>query len=119
MLFNIGDLIIYSAHGICKIDDICEKTVLGVTRPYYVLHPIENKSELIISTPVHNDKVVMLELVDKVEAIEILESFKEKGIQWIEKPNARHSTYSDMINTGDRKRDRKHCKYAHAKRNGT
>ncbi|MBS4197922.1 CarD family transcriptional regulator [Lederbergia citri] len=102
-MFNIGDLVVYSAHGICKIDDICERTVLGITRPYYVLHPIENNSELTISTPVNNDKVVMQEIIDKEEAINILESFKHTGIQWIDKPNMRYSTYSDIINTGDRK----------------
>ncbi|MDQ6596090.1 CarD family transcriptional regulator [Bacillus salipaludis] len=41
-MFNIGDLIIYSGHGICRVDDICEKTVSGITRTYYVLHPMEN-----------------------------------------------------------------------------
>ena len=102
-MFNIGDLVIYSAHGICKVDDICEKTVMGITRPYYVLHPIDNKNDLSISTPVDNDKVVMLELIDKGEAVEILESFKNAGIPWIDKPNMRHSTYFDRINTGDRK----------------
>ena len=64
-MFEIGDLIIYSAHGICKIDDICERTVSGVTRSYYVLHPMENYTQLTIRTPVNNDKVVMLSLLKK------------------------------------------------------
>ncbi|MBA9028747.1 MULTISPECIES: CarD family transcriptional regulator [Bacillaceae] len=102
-MFNIGDLIIYSAHGICKIDDICEKTVSGITRPYYVLHPIENNHQLTISTPINNDKVVMLELIHQEDADEILESFKNTGIKWIDKPNIRHDIYFDLVNTGDRK----------------
>lgn len=102
-MFNIGDLIIYSAHGICKIDDICEKTVLGITRTYYILHPMENNHHLTISTPVNNDKVVMLELIHKEEAKEILESFKYLGIKWNDKPNIRLNLYSDIVNTGNRK----------------
>ena len=35
MMFNIGDMIIYSAHGVSKIDNICEKTFANVTRNYY------------------------------------------------------------------------------------
>ncbi|WP_235824888.1 CarD family transcriptional regulator [Bacillus salipaludis] len=62
-MFNIGDLIIYSGHGICRVDNICEKTVSGITRTYYVLHPMENNHQLIISTPVNDDKVVMLEII--------------------------------------------------------
>ena len=31
-MYNIGDLMIYSAHGICRVDDICEKTISGITK---------------------------------------------------------------------------------------
>ena len=62
-MFNVGDLIIYSTHGICQIDEVCEKTVLGVSRHYYVLHPLED-AKLTISTPVDNDKVVMMKVVN-------------------------------------------------------
>jgi CarD family transcriptional regulator len=73
-VYNIGDLIIYSAHGICKIDDICEKNISGSTRMYYVLHPVENSKHLSISIPVDNNKVIMLDMLKKEEAHEILES---------------------------------------------
>lgn len=102
-MHNIGDLIIYSSHGICKIDDICEKTVSGSTRMYYVLHPMENSKHLTISIPVNNDKVIMLDLLKKEEAHEILESFKGPGIKWNDKPNIRYSLYNNIVNTGDRK----------------
>ncbi|WP_242222200.1 CarD family transcriptional regulator [Bacillus cereus group sp. BfR-BA-01380] len=103
-MFTIGDLIIYSTHGICRVDDICEKTVSGITRPYYVLHPMENNHQLTISTPVNNDKVVMLALIHQEEANEILESFRYPGIKWDDNHNIRFKLYSDIINTGDRKK---------------
>jgi len=102
-MFNIGDLVIYSAHGICKIDDICEKTVSGMTRTYYELHPMDNNHQLKISVPVNNDKVVILELLHQEEALEILDSFKYPGIEWNDKPKIRYSLYSEIVNTGDRK----------------
>ena len=40
-MFNVGDIIIHSAHGLCEIDDICEKTYGDTTRTYYVLHPLK------------------------------------------------------------------------------
>ena len=100
-MYKTGDLIIYSAHGICQIDDICEKTVLGVTKPYYVLHPIEDK-KLSISIPVENDSIVMLELIHKEEAKKIIDSFKNPGINWIENNNQRFQEYSQIINSGNR-----------------
>ena len=100
-MFQVGDLIIYSLHGICHIDEICEKTILGVTRKYYILHPLEDP-QLIISTPVNNDQGVMLGMMNQDEAEEILESFKLPGIQWIEKVHDRSKAYSGIIKTGDR-----------------
>ncbi|WP_419887859.1 CarD family transcriptional regulator [Neobacillus niacini] len=102
-MYHIGDLVIYSAHGICKINDICDKTVSGITRSYYVLHPMENKHHLTISIPVHNDKVTILDLIQKEEAYEILESFKYPGVEWVDKPNLRLQLYSEILNTGERK----------------
>ncbi|HEY2420003.1 MAG TPA: CarD family transcriptional regulator, partial [Neobacillus sp.] len=61
-MLNIGELIIYSGHGICKVDDICDKTYLGNTKTYYVLHPLVNSHQLTISTPVDNEKVTMTRL---------------------------------------------------------
>ncbi|MEH7306801.1 CarD family transcriptional regulator [Neobacillus drentensis] len=54
-MFNNGDLVIYSAHGICKIDDICEKTIAGMTKTYYELHPLDHNHQLTISVPVLKD----------------------------------------------------------------
>ncbi|UJF27479.1 CarD family transcriptional regulator [Planococcus sp. 107-1] len=102
-MFNIGDQIIYSAHGICRIDDICEETVSGVTKTYYKLHPLENSQRVTISTPIDNDKVLMLDLLDKEEATELLETFSEPGIEWNDNANARQNLFSSIIAAGDRK----------------
>jgi CarD family transcriptional regulator len=102
-MYNIGDLVIYSAHGICEINDICDKTVSGISRSYYVLHPMDNKHQLTISIPVNNDKVAILDLIQKEESQEILESFKYPGVEWIDKPNIRLQIYSEILNTGERK----------------
>lgn len=101
-MFNVGDLIVYSAQGICRIDDICEKTYLGITRNCYILHPLQDPN-LKICTPVDNDKVNMLELVDGDEAGEIIESFRLPGIDWIEPWGIRNQVYSKIIKKGNRK----------------
>ncbi|PFO08389.1 CarD family transcriptional regulator [Bacillus sp. AFS076308] len=101
-MFSIGDLIVYSGHGICRIDEICDKTYSGITRAYYVLHPIENSHDLTISTPVDNDKTVILKLMNKEEAEKIVDSFHSAGINWIERPQLRGQVYKDIVKTGNR-----------------
>lgn len=100
-MFNIGDVIVYSEHGLCQIDDICEKTISNVTRQYYVLHPLA-QSNLTISTPIDNDKVVMLKTLEREEAELILESFNQPGIEWIADVKLRSKKYNSMIQTGNR-----------------
>jgi CarD family transcriptional regulator len=101
-MFDIGDVIIYSEHGLCQIDDICEKTIAGVTRTYYILHPLAQEN-LQISTPIDNKKVVMLKTMERDEAEELLYSFKQPGIVWIEDHKKRYHQYQELIQTGDRK----------------
>lgn len=101
-MYSIGDLVIYSSYGICHIDDICEKTFLDVTKSYYIMHPLEN-GKLTISAPVDSNKVTMSSLMDKPEAEEILESFRQEGADWIEIKSQRAAIYSDLVKTGDRR----------------
>lgn len=100
-MHKVGDLIIYKTHGICQVDAICEKTVLGVSRNYYVMHPVEDP-KLTISVPVDKDNVLLQDIVDRGEAEKILECFKQPGMEWIEKNNVRMQKFNEIIRTGDR-----------------
>lgn len=101
-MFKIGDLIIYSAQGICHIDNICEKTYLNMTKDYYVLHPLDNP-KLKISIPVDIDEVMMLSIIDKEDAEKLINSFRLPGIDWIDKNNHRFQVYSNIVKQGNRK----------------
>ncbi|WP_047985935.1 CarD family transcriptional regulator [Ornithinibacillus californiensis] len=100
-MFNIGELVVYSDHGVCKIDSISEKTYGGKTRTYYELHPIED-SKLRINIPVNNVKVNMLKMMNKDQADTILKSFEEPGVEWIEDVKIRNKEYNKLIQSGDR-----------------
>lgn len=100
-MFKIGDTVIYSAHGLCKIDDICEKTIAGVTRTYYVLHPLA-QSNLTISTPVDNKNVIH-EMMGEEEAQDLLQSFKERGVKWIQDVKPRNAKYNQIVKSGNRR----------------
>lgn len=101
-MFKVGDTVVYSVHGLCEIDDISEKTYGKVTRTYYVMHPLEDP-KLTINNPVDSDQAVMLAVMEKEEAEEVLQSFLEPGIAWIEDARLRYRNYSKLVNEGDRK----------------
>jgi CarD family transcriptional regulator len=101
-MFNKGDLVIYSGHGICRVDDICDKTYSGNTRTYYVLHPLENSHQLTISIPIDNQKVNISRLIQSDQAKEILESFHLPGVDWIVNNHNRIQVYNDIVKSGNR-----------------
>lgn len=101
-MLQIGDLIIYQVHGICRVDDICDQTYVGVTRTYYVLHPIENNHNLTVHIPVEKGKALLMKLIDKEEAEKVLQSFHSEGIEWIQRPQQRGHVYTGIVNTGNR-----------------
>src|SRR5690606_18113128 len=100
-MFQIGDLIIYSTHGLCKIEKICEKTLFGATRTYYVVQPLDD-SKLTLSVPVDNRSVYMSKVINKKEAEKMLECFKLPGIPWIERSIERKNKYAEVAKTGKR-----------------
>lgn len=101
-MFRIGDLIVYSVHGLCKIDDIYERTFSGVTQTYYVFHPMDD-STLSISIPVESNKVFLLDTLKKEEAETIIQSFASPGIEWVDDVKQRLKKYNDLVRKGDRK----------------
>lgn len=101
-MFTIGDLVIYSGHGICRIDDICDQTYSGIERTYYIMHPIEDEG-LTIQTPTDNEQALILKMMNQKEAKEVLLIFAKPGVEWIEKNHDRTRTYSDIVKSGDRK----------------
>ncbi len=101
-MFNKGDMMIYSSHGICLVDDICSNKFQGVEKDYYVLHPIADR-KLTISIPVDNQSVTMLELIEEDEAEKIIDSFRKPGRSWIEINNERNQIYAETVKTGNRK----------------
>ncbi|MBL4954823.1 CarD family transcriptional regulator [Neobacillus sp. YIM B02564] len=102
-MFNKGDLIVYSGHGICKIEDICDINIAGNTKAYYVLQPLNNDHQLTIRTPVDNNKVTMSSLMQKDQAEEILDSFQFPGANWIENNHLRIQTYNNIVKSGNRR----------------
>src|SRR5690625_2306575 len=101
-MYQVADLIIYSTHGLCKIEDILEKNISGVSRTYYVMHPIED-AKLTISIPKAIGEKNMHSLMDKQEARIILHSFRSSGIPWVEDARDRHKKYSGIVKAGERR----------------
>lgn len=102
-MYKVGDVVIYSTHGLCSIEDICEQTFNDITKTYYVLQPL-NEPQLIIRTPIDNSKKQLRDIIKKEEALKILHSFTSPGEEWIEQSTHRLRFYLEIIKSGNRQK---------------
>jgi CarD family transcriptional regulator len=65
-MYSVGDLIIYSSTGVCRVEDITERD----GRPYYVLKPLYQVG--IIQCPADSTKVFTRPVISRQEAEELI-----------------------------------------------
>lgn len=100
-MLEVGDLVVYAAHGVCRIVDKCDKSFLGTMNTYYELHPVEDES-LTLSVPVDQASSMLQKIMKPQHAERLIQSFNEPGMEWIEQNTQRSHAYQQMIRNGDR-----------------
>ena len=104
MAVQIGDIILYGANGVCRIDDMrTEKLGLEV-RTYYILKPIRNGSSTIF-VPADNPSLVkqMQPILSSGEIHELLvQVASEKEEEWVSDARARSEHYKGILSGGER-----------------
>ena len=46
-MYSVNETVLYGADGVCTITAIVEKTVLGETRSFYELHPVNRQDAVL------------------------------------------------------------------------
>ena len=101
-MYQRGEVVLYSAHGVCRITDIVRKTMAGETAEYYVLQPIyEEGSTLFL--PTGNEKLTakMRRTPPAEELLTLIRELPDQPSLWLEEESARRDTFRDIIARGD------------------
>lgn len=100
-----GDVISYAATGVCKVEGECEQTVKGQKKRYIVLKPV-HQSNSTLYVPLDNDelKAKFKPLLTGDEIEDIIKEMPEENSLWKESSSERAELYSEIIESGDRKR---------------
>lgn len=99
-MFKVGELAVYPAHGVGRIEAIESKEVSGDTQSFYIMRILDN--DMIIMIPTCNTESVGLRgIIDRKEVSKIYAILKEKEItietqNW----NRRYREYTEKIKTG-------------------
>ena len=100
-ILQIGDLAVYPAHGVGRIESIESRVVNGETHDFYIMKVFENN--MVIMIPIRNIEAVGLrELVSEEDIPSVYEVIKTRPEPTIENQtwNRRHKEYMDKIKTG-------------------
>ena len=99
--FQVGDLAVYPAHGVGRIEAIESKVVNGETHDFYIMKIVENG--MVIMIPTWNVKAVGLrDVISENEIPKIIDVIKSKRESDIDNQtwNRRYREYMDKIKTG-------------------
>ncbi len=99
--FSVGDLAVYPAHGVGRIEAIESRVVNGETHDFYIMKIIENK--MVIMIPTWNvESVGLRDVISENEIPKVFEVMKTKRESNIDNQtwNRRYREYMDKIKTG-------------------
>jgi CarD family transcriptional regulator len=101
-MFSVGELLIYGTSGVCRVDEICSSPFDAAdTRLFYKLTPTPDRANLVIYTPIDNEKVIMRPLMSEADARELLASISEIGIIEVPLEKKRRDIYRELVATAE------------------
>jgi CarD family transcriptional regulator len=100
MIFSVGDLAVYPAHGVGRIESIEAKELYGQNQHFYIMRILENN--MVIMIPTQNaEHVGLREIVREKEVPKIFKILKAKNIEFDNQTwNRRYREYMEKIKTG-------------------
>lgn len=100
-MYNIGDIIIYGEHGICRVAEMGPlKLGGGQERLYYTLRPYY-QPELVIYAPVDNDRVVVRPPLTREQAEQLVSELPQVPALEIPDEKSREALYGQIQHSCD------------------
>ena len=101
-MFQIGNKVIYGAHGVCDIVEQEQRVVDRKTVTYLVLEPAGQGNARYL-VPTHNAAAMgkLRHLLSREELESILQSEEVRADGWIREENQRKQMYRELISSAD------------------
>ena len=104
-MFQVGDRVVYSIHGVCEIKDSEIHKVDGKNVTYLVLEPVGQPGSRYM-VPTHNAVAMgkVKQLLTREELECMMHSEKVHMDCWIQDEATRKQTYRELISSGEREK---------------
>lgn len=102
-MFKVGEVVLYSTSGVCRVSEITEKSFGSFSAKYYVLTPLMQKASTVF-VPTQNDKLTkkMHPILSKNDYESVFSSVKENGFARTQTENERQQKFLEIIESGSR-----------------
>lgn len=100
-MYGIGDVVVYSSNGVCRVDEITNKKIAGEKMEYYVLTPVYAETSTLF-VPIKNDMLVKrMRYVLSQNDIKFALDSADKKPKWINDKNERFEFCRNSISDGN------------------
>lgn len=100
---NIGDVIIYGSHGICKVIGLQDMCMDEKIRPYYVLKPVYQTAATVYVSAISNGrKTEIRPILSADEIFSLVKKISDKDYIWNNDNHKRKELYSQILADGNR-----------------
>lgn len=101
-MYKIGDTVVHPASGVCRIEDIEDRSFAGgERRKYYVLKTMYDAVATTIHIPVDGDMVKLRRLLDSCDIVDIIRTVSVKEPMWLDDTSARKERFQGILKEGD------------------
>jgi len=98
-VFKCGDMAVYPAHGVGKIESIEKKEIGGTNQSFYVMKIIE--SGMVVMIPTTAKETGLRNIIPPKDVKKVYAILKEKNVEISPQPwNQRYRDYMQKIKTG-------------------
>ena len=100
-MFAVGDVVLHTSQGVCRVDDIRDEKFSGLIRTYYVLLPLGNNGKSTTYVPVDAPKSPIRELLSEEQIREVIHVSMNEKTDWIDNNNVRKSVFTEILRSDD------------------
>ena len=99
---NIGDVIIYGRHGICRVTGLKDMCMDELMRPYYVLKPVYHTAATVYVSAINGRrKSEIRNLLSTDEIFSLVKKMSGKNFIWNKDNRKRKELYGQILADGD------------------
>jgi len=102
-MFKIGDVVVYSASGVCRVEDICKKSFGSFSANYYILKPLmQNGSTVFVPTENSALTSKIHPVLSKAEFVSIFDTVLKTEPCRPENELLRREKFAEILESGNR-----------------